>query len=560
MYIKTTKNSAGQAYHHLVESYREGGRTRQRTLLSLGKVDENRLDDLLSAIGKYRDVLSATEAAKSISVEKTFVLGPLLILDRLFEKLGLREILKKLSVGSTDLEKIIFTLVAARFVKPGSKLKVFEHWQRQFYPGLVENKMELHHIYRAIDTLAENKVKIETELYWKDKDLFNVSVDVILYDLTTLRFESVREDIGVLRRFGFSKEKRSDCTQVVLGLLVDKDGIPLGFEIYPGNTFEGSTVQDIARKMRGKFNVRRFIFVADRGLFSKDNLNCLRESVDEKGEVHKGEFIVGMKLGVFRNRASEFYDISKFKTINNDLSIYETTHEGDRCIVTWSRTRAERDRKTRDDILTKIRNKLAKKTTTAKTFVSNQNYQRYVTGLNKGEKPTINEQAIIDDAKKDGFFRVVTNISDLTTSDIIANYKNLWIVEDAFGEIKGNLKARPIFHWSDKRIIGHLTLCFIAYFCEAHLTKALREKLMTLENPAIDKKIIKPRPLTTVEAMKELVEIRAVPVEFRDQKIWIRTDIAGNAAKLFAAIGLKIPPKLLKTEKCAGTNKEPTPN
>ena len=136
--------------------------------------------------------------------------------------------------------------------------------------------MKLHQLYRVLDLLARHKEDIEKSLYWKDRDLFNREVDVVLYDLTTLRFESVRTDKGKLRQFGYSKEKRSDCVQVVFGLLVDREGLPLGFEVYPGNTFEGKTISDIVSKMREKFQVRRFIFVADRGLFSSGNLKVLR--------------------------------------------------------------------------------------------------------------------------------------------------------------------------------------------------------------------------------------------------------------------------------------------
>jgi hypothetical protein len=110
------------------------------------------------------------------------------------------------------------------------------------------------------------------------------------------------------------------------------------------------------------------------------------------------------------------------------------------------------------------------------------------------------------------------------------------------------LKARPIFHWTDHRIIGHLTLCFMAYLCEALMTKAVRAKGFILDTPAADAKIIKRRPLTVVEAMRELSDVRAIPVTLRGQTVWIRTDIAGNANKLLAAIGLKPPPKVLNVQ------------
>lgn len=547
MFIKETKNSAGQIYYHLVESYWDDGKSRQRTLMSLGRAGEDRMDDVISAIGKHKDVLTLIDLAKNISVADTFILGPLLVLERMFEQSGIDRVLARIAKEHPqlgfDLRKLVFTMVASRFVRPGSKLKIFEYWQRRFYPEMLVGNIALHQLYRALTVLADHKESIEMDLFWHDRDLLSSEVDVILYDLTTLRFESTWA-IG-LRQFGYSKERRSDCTQVVLGLLVRPDGVPVGFEVYPGNTFEGKTVADIVKKMRGKFKVRRFIFVGDRGLFSRKNLAALRGPATEDN----GEFIVGMKLGVFKKRHDEFYDLSRYTRISDELAFYETEHEGDRCIITWSRARATRDVKTREDILQKIRKKLAKKKITAKEFVTNTTYQRYVVGLNDNKEFQLNDRAILEDAQKDGFFGVLTNITDMSATEIVTHYKSLWIIEDAFGEIKGNLRARPVFHWADHNIIGHLTMCFLAYLCEALMTKALREKNLMLTSPAIKKEMIKLRPLTVVEAMRELQEVRAIPVQIKSTTMWVRTDIAGNANKLFAAIGLKPPPKVLRLTK-----------
>ena len=547
MYIRTTTNQAGQEYFHLVESYRENGKVRQRTLMSLGRAGEDRMDEVISAIGKHKDVLTLLDLAKNISVTDTFILGPLLVLERMFEQSGINDVLTRIAKKHPklgfDFKKLVFTMVASRFVRHGSKLKIFEYWQKRFYPEMLVGDIELHQLYRTLTILSDHKELIETDLFWHGRDLLSEDVDIILYDLTTLRFESTLA-VG-LRQFGYSKERRSDCTQVVLGLLVRPDGVPVGFEVYPGNTFEGKTVADIVKKMRDKFKVRRFIFVGDRGLFSQKNLDALRGPATE----NNGEFIVGMKLGVFKNRHDEFYDLSRYTKISDELAFYETEHEGDRCIITWSRTRAERDVKAREDILQKIRKKLAKKKITAKEFVTNTTYQRYVVGLTNGTDFTLNDQAILEDAKKDGFFGVLTNITDMSAVDIVTHYKSLWIIEDAFGEIKGNLKARPVFHWTDHNIIGHLTMCFLAYLCEALMTNALREKNLMLESRAIKEQLIKPRPLTVVEAMRELQEVRAIPVQIKSTTMWVRTDIAGNAQKLFAAIGLKPPPKVLNLSK-----------
>ncbi|MGA2824050.1 MAG: transposase, partial [Bacteroidales bacterium] len=164
---------------------------------------------------------------------------------------------------------------------------------------------------------------------------------------------------------------RTDSTQVVFGLLTDTDDIPLSFEVHPGNTFEGNTLKDIVDKMRKKFSVRQFIFIADRGLFYTQNLNHIRNN--------QGEFIVGLIMGTLKDQLQHnFYDINRFEFISDELAIWETTLGADLCIITWSRSRAERDRKTREDILDKIREKLSKKNSRAKSFVTNRNYQKYL--------------------------------------------------------------------------------------------------------------------------------------------------------------------------------------
>lgn len=540
MFIKKTRNSAGQTYYHLVESYWKDGQSRQRTLLSLGRDGDDKIDDLLNAVAKHRDVITAASLAKEIDVKETYILGPLLVLERLFATSGIDTVLQTVSARHPklgfDLRQAVFTMCAARFVRPGSKLKIFEKEQKRLYPEMINGDLELHHLYRALDILCAHKDEIEHDLFWRDRDLLSQPVDVVLYDLTTLRFESTREDLNELCRFGYSKEMRSDCTQVILGLMVTPEGIPLGFEVYPGNTFEGATVQDIAAKMRDKFKIRRFIFVADRGLFAAKNLDVLRED--------GGEFIVGMKLGVFKSRHKEFYDSNELTWLNEDLAYRETEHDGDRVVITWSKARAERDRKSRDDVLAKIRKKLSGNGAALQKIVTHASYKKFVKEETKA-KLALDEAAIAEDAKRDGFFGIVTNIRDLPAQDIVANYKTLWEVEDSFGELKGTLRARPVFHWTDRRITGHLTLCFMAYLCEARMTKALREKGFVLDTPATHKKIIKQRPLTVVEAMRELNEVRAIPVSLRGKTLWVRTDINGNAYKLLAAIGRKPPPKIL---------------
>jgi len=544
MFIKITKNKNGTAYYHLVESYRDEGKVKQRTLLSLGRVDEGKLEQLAEAISKHTDKLSVFNLAKDIDIKDTYILGPLLVLRRMMEELGISQCLSMLQGKHPklqfDLEKVVFSQLCSRFLKPVSKLSLYDNWLGRMYPGMVEQNIDLHHIYRSLDLLCEHKDEIEQYLYYHGKDLFNINVDVVLYDLTTLRFESTRTDLGNLRQFGYSKEMRSDCTQVVLGLLTDTQGIPLCFEVHPGNTFEGDTLDGIIDRIKRKLSIRRFIFVADRGLFSFDNLKHIR--------ARKGEFIVGLRMGVLKQQLQKtFYNLKNFIWITPELALMETTLEGDRCIITWSKIRAERDRKAREEVLDKIRARLSSNKPLSKKFITNRSYKKYLS-ITEDTPCALNQKAIEKEAEKDGFFGIITNVKEMSALEIVSNYKQLWRIEDAFGELKGTLQTRPMFHWTDKRIIGHLMLCFLSHFCEAHLTKKLRESKMFQESKSIEKGVIKQRPLTAMAAMEELSRVMAVPVKIKKETIWLRTDIPPNAIKLIKSIGMKIPPKILPQE------------
>src|SRR5262249_26219205 len=158
-----------------------------------------------------------------------------------------------------------------------------------------------------------------------------------------------------------------------------------------------------------------------------------KENLDELKR-NGGEFLVGMRLGQVGKKRPELYDRSQFTELSEEIAVLETTHQEDRCIVTWSKERAERDRKVREDILEKIRKKLSKKKLSAKTFVSNSNYRNYLKGLDQGERPSLDEKKIEEAARKDGFFAIITNVKDKSAAEIFAGYKQLWQIEDSFGE------------------------------------------------------------------------------------------------------------------------------
>ena len=255
---------------------------------------------------------------------------------------------------------------------------------------------------------------------------------------------------------------------------------------------------------------------------------------------------MGLKMGAMKESFQEdVYNIQRFEWLNENLAIHETSLGEDRCIITWSKVRAERDKKAREDMLDKIKKKLTVKKREAKNFITNTNYKKYIRFKDANSPPELNIEAIEQEAAKDGFFGIITHVKSMKAQEIVSHYKQLWKIEDAFGEIKGTLRTRPVFHWTDNRLIGHFVLCFLAYFCEAHITKKLRESHQMLSSKSIENDIIKARELTAFQAMEDMNKVMAVPVHIKNKTLWVRTDIPENGNKLLRALGLRIPPKII---------------
>jgi transposase len=181
--------------------------------------------------------------------------------------------------------------------------------------------------------------------------------------------------------------------------------------------------------------------------------------------------------------------------------------------------------------LAKLKSRLKKEDDPA-SLISHKGFKRYLKVINKG-KVVINDKAIRLEAERDGLFGILTNApqEELPALEILTCYKELWKIEDAFGEIKGTIEARPMFHWTDKRIEGHMMICFLAYYLEAYVTQQLRKAEATFTAPS---------------AFDALNQVRAIPVAVRGQTVWVRTKIEGIAAKTLQVLKLRIPSDVLK--------------
>ena len=540
MFIRFNKNSKGSTYVQVLRSYRENGKVRQQVLFTFGRLDvlqaTGQLDALVQALSKHALKQQVIDMSKDLSVEQVYYLGVAHVVKRLMERLGLEKMFDKLAAKRPKLKlpwsAIITGMMMSRFIAPCSKRRLYaEQWQR-IYPEILGNhRVSLMSFYRAMDVLWEEHETVEFALFdrFGERDLFDQELDVVFYDTTTLRFESVDKQRGNLRRFGYSKEHRNDCTQVVLGLLVDGDGIPVGYELFPGNTYDSKSLPAIIAKIRQKYRIRRFVVVADRGMITGDNLMQLRAA--------KMEFILGMRLwSLTEEEQKRILQWRGYRPLNKEASAFlrEINYLGDRLIVSWTRERAMRDAQVRNDVLDKIRAQIKAKPK-PKQFVTHKGYRQYLKGLEEG-KPELDTEAIAAAQERDGFFGILTNIphAKLGSEEVYARYKDLWRIEDAFGEIKGPLETRPMFHWTDRRIQSHVLICLLSYYVEAVITRDLRKEKANF---------------TVGEWFRALNEIHAIPIVVRGVRAWVRNEIRGVAVCGYELMHIKPPDRLLKLEK-----------
>lgn len=372
-----------------VESYRENGKGQQRVLFTFGRLDtlqeSGQLDVLVKALSKFALKQQVIDLSKDVNIKKVYYLGAAHVIGRLLDRLGIERMFKTLVEKHPKLKlpwsKILKGMIMSRFIDPCSKRRLqLEQWNRIDPAMMTEQAPALDQFYRAMDIFWKHREEVEAVLFdrFGERELFNQELDIVFYDTTTLRFESVDNKNGKLRRFGYSKERRSDCTQVVLGLLIDKDGVPVGYELFPGNTYDSKSLPEILDKLKNKYRIGRIIFVADRGMITKDNLLQLRQS--------DMEFILGMRLwNLPEEEQQKILEWKQYRALNKKETAFirEMGYKGERLILSWTQERAQRDAQVRNDILDKIRLQLETQPK-PKKFVTHKGYKQYLKGLEEG--------------------------------------------------------------------------------------------------------------------------------------------------------------------------------
>ena len=351
---------------------------------------------------------------------------------------------------------ILRDLVLSRLSNPASKYKSQRVLSKQF-----DKEHDLDAIYRMMDKLYEEVNKVKRCTFEHMQSLFPNKVDLVLFDVTTLYFEST--EVDDLRRFGYSKDCRFNTAQVVLALATNEDGLPIGYELFEGNKAEVKTLAVAIEHLKSLFNIGSVCFVGDRAMFTRGNLSIL--------EAHGYNYIVAAKLrSLSEEMQTKVLDDKNYKltVLKNDLVwINELDHEGRRLIVSYKKQRAIRDNKERDQVLNKIKKLLGAKGSTRK-LLSNSGIKKY-TLTDEASKTILDEERIARDALWDGLHGVITNLKHDEAETIIARYARLWVIEESFRIKKHLLKIRPIFHWKPKRVHAHIAICYMAFATLRHL-------------------------------------------------------------------------------------------
>ena len=492
----------GNKYVRVVHSYRdpETNKPKMKVIKNYGnldkllKQDKNFLEKLEKEIKEKNDRLkeSTVDKIKKIGTNNFEKEGLVrknygyLVYEKIWQELGISRWIKDIKTRSKiEIEEILKQLVFQRLLTPSSKKSAYDH--RENYVDF-RNDLILEDYYRVLDIIYDEKEKLEKHLNSTLKKKFNRELNVVLYDVTTYYFESVKKD--EIKGFGFSKDNKVNQVQVVMGLLIDNNGIPVSYELYPGNTSEFSTLYPVIKDLKEKYKLKKVIVAADRGLNSGKNLLLLKELGLDYVMAYK---LKGAKKEIKEKLFEDGYTIEKefkYKLIEH---VKEIRVDGkvekiqDNLLLGYSEKRAKKDKADRQRLLDKA-DKLLNNPSMMKQELK-KGGKKFIK-VTKGNLDIELDVKQIEEAEKmDGFFAIEYSQKELTGREVREIYGSLWKIEDSFRVLKTNLEARPIFVWSEKRIRAHFLICYLALVIERYLEKLLKDNNVNLSTAKIQEAI-----------------------------------------------------------------------
>jgi len=535
------KKSGNNQYLQIVENRREKGKVAQRVIATLGRLDQmaekGEVETLVRSLSRFseRTLLILSEQSKVAAT--ALKIGPALIFERLWKELGIGAIVSALVADRKfgfSVERALFLTVLHRLFVSGSD-RGCEKWRRGYRIDGVDD-LALQHLYRAMAFLGEEvadqddrthaprctKDVIEERLFDYRKNLFT-DLDLVFLDTTTLYFEG--EGGQTIGELGHSKDHRPDLNQMVVGALLDDRGRPLACELWPGNTADVTSTIPVVTRFRNRFGAQRFCIVADRGMISKATMAAL-----EKEQL---SYILGVRMRRVKEVNREVLsDESPYQEVYPEgvhskepapLKVKEVMVNGTRYIVCRNERQARRDAADRDAIVAALQEKLRK---APASLISNKGYRSFLTITN--QTVVLDEEKVKADARYDGIWVLTTN-TRLTAREVALKYKELWMVEQTFRDMKSVLETRPIYHKRDETIRGHVFCSFLALVLKKELDDRLASRGLQFE---------------WADIKQDLKALQEVVIEESGIKLAVRTECQGTCGKVFLATGVAVPPTI----------------
>jgi transposase len=526
MYSRVKKVKTGgktYKYYQIVESRYKNGQSRQKVLLTLGRVDDfdpSFADELAATLSEFTSkttVLSSLDDCHHLWSKEY---GNVYVLEKLWNELKLTDIMGKyLEQHEYEFDVIaaIKAMVFNRAIDANSKRSAHEWMQKDVYLPETED-LQLHHLYRALDFLIEHKKGIEGKIYDNLKDLFNLDVTVVFYDCSL--FDMYGETSQLVQ---YSRKSK---TQVLLSFVLSRDGLPISHEVLPGNTSDINTVIEAMQKLKQRYPIGKCIFVGDRGMVSREKLNKLEDM--------GFDFIVGVKSNQWKEVKEDVLSTrGRYTKVADNLKVKETEVNGYRYIICYNPLQAKRDQETRKSIIEYLKEEidgLDPESKKAARLYGARFKGRYLRRLKDGTLK-IDKMQIREDEKLDGKYILYTSTDskDLDREEIATTYKRLSNIERSFRSLKSLHDLEPVFHHADRRIKAHVFICILA-----HLLERLMEKKFAQE----DHDIIADR------ALKHLSRMEITKAELKDKKVLIRTDSQKEVSNIFKSLHYQPPSRV----------------
>jgi transposase len=546
------KKSGNRLYLQVVENRWEDGRSKQRVVATLGRLDRlqqtGQLDRLLRSGAKFCEsvLLLAAHRRGETTLVRTRPIGPAMIFERLWQQTGCREVIQQLAAKRKfefRVERAVFLTVLHRLLISGSD-RAAEKWKAAIGVEGVE-ELQLHHLYRAMAWLGEalggdqqfaatpfaprcTKDLIEERLFAFRRDLFT-NLDLVFFDTTSIYFEG--EGGETLGQYGHSKDHRPDLKQMVVAAVLDGEGRPVCCELWPGNTTDVRTLVPIVDRLRNRFSIGRICIVADRGMISAKTIEEL------ESPQRRWQYILGARMRkqqeVSRevlSRGGRYQSVRPPRSKCKDpspLKVKEVVVEGRRYVVCLNEEEARKDAHDREAIVASLRERLKQGD---KSLVGNRGFRRYL--KQRRAKFEVDEAKIKQEARYDGKWVLRTN-TDLAAAEVALKYKQLWMVEHVFRSTKSLLETRPIWHRCDEAIRGHVFCSFLALV----LRKELQDRLES-----------KGHKFEWDDVIRDLNHLQYAEVQQDGKQFLLRSEAVGTSGAVFAATGVALPPTVRQIE------------